>query len=184
MVVGSTAALLLVGFARLKWFSRVPRCSLPPPPRSTTGSRARRRTFSCTRAARRCCDRHPNAPAAPPKSRRMGYNSWTAVGTGVTEAFLRDTADFFISSGLAAAGYSFVNSDDGWSLGQRDNVTGRLMGDPVKVSLRRQRARRVHSRQGPKIRNLHCIVVRRVLGPPGLALPRSARRRDVCRMGR
>ncbi len=45
---------------------------------------------------------------------------------------MRDTADFFISSGLAAAGYSFVNSDDGWSLGQRDNVTGRLMADPVK----------------------------------------------------
>ena len=62
----------------------------------------------------------------------MGFNSWTAFATSVNEADLRATADFFVSSGLAAAGYLFVNSDDGWSLGARDAVTGRLVPDPQK----------------------------------------------------
>jgi len=62
----------------------------------------------------------------------MGFNSWTAVGTGVTDAFLREVADFFVSSGLRAAGYNYVNTDDGWSLGQRDSVTSRLVPDPSK----------------------------------------------------
>ena len=62
----------------------------------------------------------------------MGWNSWTAFATGVNEKDLRDTADFFISSGLAAAGFEFVNSDDGWSLEERDSATGRLVADPVK----------------------------------------------------
>ena len=34
----------------------------------------------------------------------MGFNSWTAFGTGVSEADLKSTADFFVSSGLADAG--------------------------------------------------------------------------------
>ena len=62
----------------------------------------------------------------------MGFNSWTAFGTGVSEADLRATADFFVSSGLREAGYLYVNSDDGWSLGQRDNATGELVADPSK----------------------------------------------------
>lgn len=62
----------------------------------------------------------------------LGFNSWTAFGSGVTEADLRATADFFVSSGLAAAGYAYVNSDDGFSLFARDNVTGRIVADPVK----------------------------------------------------
>lgn len=62
----------------------------------------------------------------------LGFNSWTAYATGVSEADLKAVADFFVSSGLQAAGYRYVNSDDGWSLGQRDNVTGRLVADPQK----------------------------------------------------
>lgn len=49
----------------------------------------------------------------------------------MSEADLRATADFFVSSGLKAAGYLYVNSDDGWSLQQRD-AAGRLVADPVK----------------------------------------------------
>jgi len=62
----------------------------------------------------------------------LGFNSWTAFGTGVSEADLKSTADFFISSGLAAAGYLYVNSDDGYITYDRDTVTGRLVPDPVK----------------------------------------------------
>lgn len=61
----------------------------------------------------------------------LGFNSWTAFGTGVSEADLRATADFFVSSGLKDAGYLYVNCDDGWSLENRD-ASGRLVPDPVK----------------------------------------------------
>ena len=60
----------------------------------------------------------------------MGMNSWTSVGTGVSSAFLRGVADFFVSSGLAAKGYKYVNSDDGWSAA-RDS-SGRLTWDTVR----------------------------------------------------
>ena len=42
----------------------------------------------------------------------LGWNSWTACGTGVSESDLKSTADFFVSSGLKAAGYRYVNSDE------------------------------------------------------------------------
>ena len=61
----------------------------------------------------------------------MGFNSWTAVGTGVSEAFLLQIAQFMNTSGLQAAGYSTINSDDGWSLESR-GPDGRLQPDPKK----------------------------------------------------
>jgi len=42
---------------------------------------------------------------------QMGWNSWNQVGSGVTEQDLRNTADFFVSSGLKDAGYTYVNTD-------------------------------------------------------------------------
>jgi alpha-galactosidase len=62
----------------------------------------------------------------------IGFNSWTAFGTGVNEAALRATADFFVSSGLKAAGYLYINSDDGYITYNRDNVTHQLVADPIK----------------------------------------------------
>ena len=43
---------------------------------------------------------------------------------------LRDTADFFVSSGLAGAGYTYVSTDDGWMSGRDAN--GRMIADPLK----------------------------------------------------
>jgi alpha-galactosidase len=73
----------------------------------------------------------PNGPRTPP----MGFNSWTAFGTGVSESLLLDVAAFLNSSGLRAGGYQYVNSDDGWSLSQRD-ANGTLVADPAKVGAR------------------------------------------------
>eukprot|EP00729_Bicosta_minor_P005235 gene5235-13696_t len=56
----------------------------------------------------------------------MGWNSWNCYHSGVTSADLKSTADFFVSSGLAAAGYSYVNTDDGWLLYDRDNKTSEM----------------------------------------------------------
>jgi len=53
--------------------------------------------------------------ATPP----MGWNSWNAFHTDVTEAKVLDSAKALIASGLAAKGYRYVNLDDGWWLKRR-----------------------------------------------------------------
>jgi hypothetical protein len=62
----------------------------------------------------------------------MGMNSWTAFHSSVTEADLLSVGEFFVSSGLRAKGYRFVNTDDGWDTNTRDNVTHRLQPDLSK----------------------------------------------------
>ena len=61
----------------------------------------------------------------------MGFNNWNAFGCEVDAALIEQTADIVVSSGLRAAGYSYVNIDDCWSLKERD-ADGRLVPDPVK----------------------------------------------------
>jgi len=62
----------------------------------------------------------------------LGFNTWSAYGpAGASEAVLREVADLFVSTGLAAAGYSYVNMDDGWSLPNR-SADGQLVADPAK----------------------------------------------------
>lgn len=45
----------------------------------------------------------------------MGWNSWNTFAKEINEQLFRETADALISSGLAEAGYVYVNVDDGWS---------------------------------------------------------------------
>jgi alpha-galactosidase len=55
----------------------------------------------------------------------MGWNSWNHFGDRVDDQVVRETADMLVSSGLAAAGYTYVNIDDSWE-GERDaqgNIT-------------------------------------------------------------
>jgi len=61
----------------------------------------------------------------------MGFNNWNAFGCDVNETLIRETADFFVTSGLKDAGYQFVNIDDCWSTMER-GADGRLVPDPVK----------------------------------------------------
>jgi alpha-galactosidase len=68
-----------------------------------------------------------NPALTPP----MGFNDWNAFGCDVDEKLIRQTADVFVSSGLKAAGYQYVNIDDCWSLRER-GPDGRLVADPVK----------------------------------------------------
>ena len=49
----------------------------------------------------------------------MGWNSWNAYGLDVNDARVRATADAFLSTGLAAHGWTYVNIDDGWEAKQR-----------------------------------------------------------------
>jgi alpha-galactosidase len=61
----------------------------------------------------------------------MGFNDWNSFGCNVSEKLIKDTADYFVSSGLKDAGYTYVNIDDCWMTHTRD-ADGRLVPDPVK----------------------------------------------------
>ena len=66
----------------------------------------------------------------------MGFNDWNAVGCGVTEAFIKQTADFIHTHQvngrtLQQDGYQFVNIDDCWAQPTRDPA-GNLVPNPVK----------------------------------------------------
>jgi alpha-galactosidase len=76
---------------------------------------------------------HPAGPAqalgnnlalTPP----MGWNDWNAYGCNVSETLVKQTADKIVSSGLAAAGYQYVNIDDCWMQHSRDG-SGNLQPD-------------------------------------------------------
>ena len=65
--------------------------------------------------------------ATPP----MGFNTWNLYACGVNASVLMRSADALISSGLAQAGYRYVNSDDCWMLATR-NARGQQVADPTK----------------------------------------------------
>jgi alpha-galactosidase len=53
--------------------------------------------------------------ATPP----MGWNSWNHFAGKVDDADVRAAADYMVSSGMKAAGYTYINIDDTWQ-GERD----------------------------------------------------------------
>jgi alpha-galactosidase len=66
----------------------------------------------------------------------MGFNDWNAVGCGVSEAFIKQTADFIRTHQinghtLQQDGYAFVNIDDCWAQPTRDSA-GNLVPNPTK----------------------------------------------------
>ncbi|XP_071734700.1 alpha-galactosidase-like [Rutidosis leptorrhynchoides] len=52
---------------------------------------------------------------------QMGWNSWNHFGCNIEEKLIRETADAMVSTGLAAAGYKYVNLDDCWAELNRDS---------------------------------------------------------------
>jgi alpha-galactosidase len=61
-----------------------------------------------------------NLAMTPP----MGCNSWNKFGSAIDDEIIRAQADAMVTSGMKAAGYEYVNIDDGWE-GTRD-VQGNL----------------------------------------------------------
>lgn len=65
--------------------------------------------------------------ATPP----MGWNSWNTFGCdGLNETLVKQIADIFVSSGMQAVGYQYVNLDDCWMNG-RDS-SGKLQWSTTK----------------------------------------------------
>src|ERR1017187_10216242 len=48
----------------------------------------------------------------------MGWNSWNHFAESVDDRIVREAADAMVSSGMAAAGYVYVNIDDTWEAGR------------------------------------------------------------------
>ncbi|MEV0131063.1 RICIN domain-containing protein [Dactylosporangium sp. NPDC050688] len=62
-------------------------------------------------------------PVPPPP---MGWASWNTFAAKINANVIKAQADALVSSGLAAAGYTYVNIDEGWWQGTRDaagNIT-------------------------------------------------------------
>ena len=60
----------------------------------------------------------------------MGWNSWNKFACNVDEKMIREIADAMVSSGMKAAGYTYVNIDDCWH-GGRDSL-GFIYPDPQR----------------------------------------------------
>lgn len=51
----------------------------------------------------------------------MGWNSWNKFACNIDENLIKRTADYLISTGLAAKGYQYVNLDDCWQISRDSN---------------------------------------------------------------
>ena len=60
----------------------------------------------------------------------LGWSSWNAFGVDITEAKILETAELMATNGLKAAGYRYVNIDDGFMGGRGKD--GKLLVNPVK----------------------------------------------------
>lgn len=56
-----------------------------------------------------------------PQTPIMGWSSWNNFHVAINEEVIKAQADFMVSSGMAAAGYSYVNIDDGFFGGRDSN---------------------------------------------------------------
>jgi len=55
----------------------------------------------------------------------MGWSSWNHFADRVDDRVIRETADAMVASGLAAAGYEYINIDDAWAAGR--NAGGEIV---------------------------------------------------------
>ncbi|OKK16159.1 alpha-galactosidase [Streptomyces sp. CB00455] len=58
----------------------------------------------------------------------MGWASWNTFFSSMDSSVVKQQADALLSSGMAAAGYKYVNLDDGWWQGARD-TNGNIVVD-------------------------------------------------------
>ena len=70
----------------------------------------------------------PSRPVAIPLP-PMGWSSWNSFSNTVNSAVVRAQAQAMASNGMKKAGYQYINIDEGWWLGQRDEQ-GNIEVDP------------------------------------------------------
>ena len=58
----------------------------------------------------------------------MGWNSWNKFGCNINEKLIYDTIDALVNTGLASAGYKYINIDDCWQISR--DLDGKIVVDP------------------------------------------------------
>lgn len=58
-----------------------------------------------------------NVALTPP----MGWNDWNAYGCGTSETIISNNAEVIATNGMKAAGYQYVDIDDGWASSRDSN---------------------------------------------------------------
>ena len=53
-------------------------------------------------------------PGGPDQTPVMGWSGWSFLRLGANSSQVKGEANALVSTGLAAAGYQYVNLDDGW----------------------------------------------------------------------
>lgn len=89
------------------------------PSSSSTGSSSSQGTTGSTMGDAASDAGDPDFPVAlasgPAPTPPMGWNSWNAFGCGVDESTIEGVAQTLVATGMADAGYQYVNIDDCWS---------------------------------------------------------------------
>jgi len=62
----------------------------------------------------------------------MGWSSWNNFGENINEQLIINTIDSMVVNGMQAAGYQYVNLDDGWQHFKGSRKDHPLEADPVK----------------------------------------------------
>ena len=62
------------------------------------------------------------------KTPQMGWNSWNKFACNINEKLIIETIDALVNTGLAKAGYKYINLDDCWQI-SRDSE-GKIIVDP------------------------------------------------------
>jgi hypothetical protein len=61
----------------------------------------------------------------------MGWSSWNSLAATFNEATIRAQVDAFVAAGMPAAGYQYINIDEGWWQGARDS-SGNIVVNPTQ----------------------------------------------------
>lgn len=72
--------------------------------------------FAQPGAAQAATARQIPVPAAP-----MGWASWNSFAARIDYSVIKKQVDAFVAAGLPAAGYQYINIDEGWWQGTRDS---------------------------------------------------------------
>ncbi|MGQ4365096.1 RICIN domain-containing protein [Streptomyces sp. SAS_272] len=73
--------------------------------------------FAQPGTARAATSRQIAVPAAP-----MGWASWNSFAAKIDYNVIKQQVDAFVAAGLPAAGYQYINIDEGWWQGTRDSA--------------------------------------------------------------
>ncbi|WP_171110212.1 MULTISPECIES: ricin-type beta-trefoil lectin domain protein [Streptomyces] len=76
----------------------------------------------------------------------MGWASWNSFASSIDFDVIKRQADALVSSGMAAAGYRYVNLDDGWWQGARDGDGNIVVDENLWPSGMKAVADYLHSR--------------------------------------